>query len=171
MDVPIIESERLVLRGHRLDDYPSITRLYGDAVVMQHISGRAQNATDSWARMLRYVGHWQLLGYGFWAVEERGTGLYLGDVGFGDFRRDISPPLDDLPEAGWVFGTQAHGKGFALEAMRAALAWMDTRSRRTQCIITLDNHRSRKLATKLGYVATRETDHGGSRVAVWLRES
>ncbi|MEZ0313812.1 MAG: GNAT family N-acetyltransferase [Myxococcota bacterium] len=169
MDVPVLESERLRLRGHRLDDYPAIAAAWADPVVVRHISGTPQTANESWSRLLRYVGHWQLMGYGFWALEERGTGAYLGELGFGDFHRDITPPLEDVPEAGWVLAPHAHGKGYALEAMRVALSWIDARHRRTQCIISPTNRASQKLAAKLGYVPSHDARHGEAVVTAWFR--
>ena len=70
---------------------------------------------------MRYVGHWALLGYGYWAVRDKLSGEYLGSIGFSNFLRDITPALD-APEMGWTLVSSAHGKGYATEALRAALA-------------------------------------------------
>ena len=164
-----MESPRLRLRGHRLSDYPLITALWADPIVVRHISGEPQTPNESWSRLLRYAGHWQLNGFGFWAVEERATGLYVGEVGFADFHRDMKPRLEDVPEAGWVLAPHAHGKGYGLEAMRAALGWMDERVRRTQCIINRENLSSQRLAGKLGFVASHDAEHGATTVTVWVR--
>jgi RimJ/RimL family protein N-acetyltransferase len=37
----------------------------------------------------------------------------------------MQPSLGSAPEAGWVMAPRAHGKGYATEAVRAALAWAD----------------------------------------------
>ena len=34
-------------------------------------------------------GHWALVGYGFWTVEEKGSSARLGELGFLDVHRDI----------------------------------------------------------------------------------
>ncbi len=166
---PVVLSARLRLRGHRVDDYPTIAALWADPVVIRHIGGRPQTANESWSRLLRYAGHWTLNGYGFWAIEELGTGAYLGEVGFADFHRDMTPALESVPEAGWVLAPDAHGKGYALEAMIAALGWMDARTKRTQCIIAPENQASRKLAVKLGYSASHDAQHGDETVTVFFR--
>lgn len=66
---------------------------------------------------MRYVGHWALLGYGYWAVRDKQSGEYLGSIGFSNFLRDITPALD-APEMGWTLVSSAHGKGYATEALR-----------------------------------------------------
>lgn len=170
MNAPVLESERLRLRGHRLDDFESVAALWSDPLVVRFI-GKPQTRNECWARLLRYVGHWQLLQYGFWAVEELATGAYVGELGFGEFHRELTPRLIAVPEAGWVLASQAHGKGYALEAMRTALAWMDASYPRTQCIIDPDNLTSQKLATKLGYTPSHEARNGDEVVTVWYRQA
>jgi RimJ/RimL family protein N-acetyltransferase len=61
------------------------------------------------------------MGFGFWVVREKSTGRFVGEVGLANFRRDIEPSLGESKEAGWVLSPWAHGKGFATEAVRAAL--------------------------------------------------
>ena len=63
------------------------------------------------------------MGFGHWAVEEKASGDFIGDLGFADFKRDIQPSIQGLPELGWVLASRAHGKGYATEAVRAAIAW------------------------------------------------
>jgi RimJ/RimL family protein N-acetyltransferase len=78
---------------------------------------------------------------------------FVGEVGFADYRRDIIPSIDEMPEMGWVFASLFHGSGLALEATRAALDWGDEnlRTHETVCIILPDHLRSLKLADKLGF--------------------
>jgi RimJ/RimL family protein N-acetyltransferase len=88
-DVPVVETDRLRLRGHTLDDFAHTRALWTDAAVMQHMGGKPQTLEECWARLLRYAGHWPLLGFGYWLVEERETGEFVGEVGFADFKRDM----------------------------------------------------------------------------------
>ena len=97
--------------------------MWADPEVTRYIGGTPLTEEESWARLLRYVGHWSLLGFGYWVVEEKTTGNFIGEVGFADYKRDL-PSLKDLPEIGWVFSSQASGKGYATEAVRAASAWV-----------------------------------------------
>ena len=62
---------------------------------------------------------WRHMGFGFWAIEEKATGRFIGEAGFHELRRDIEPSIEGTLEAGWGFVTDAHGKGFATEAVGA----------------------------------------------------
>ena len=148
-----IDTERLTLRLPRLEDFEENLAMWADPAVVRYISGKPTTREDMWARLLRYVGHWSLLGYGFWMVREKSTGRFVGNVGFGDFQRDISPPLGDAKEAGWVLASWSHGKGFATEAVHAALGWAQARfgPERVVCIIHPDNAGSLQVARKCGF--------------------
>lgn len=146
----LIETERLVLRPHRAEDFDDLAALWADPLVTRFIGGRPSTAEDSWLRLLRYGGLWGLLGFGYWAVRDRASGRFVGDVGFADFHRGLG--FDGVPEAGWVLSPWAHGKGFAGEAVRAALAWADARGwDRSVCIIDEANAPSLRLAAARGY--------------------
>ena len=76
---PVIETERLVLRPHAATDFDGVYALWADPLVMRHILGRPSTREESWSRLLRYAGHWSLLGFGFWAMPEktkRARGFY-----------------------------------------------------------------------------------------------
>ncbi|WP_343717498.1 GNAT family N-acetyltransferase [Inquilinus sp.] len=147
-----IETERLVLRPHRAEDFDDLAAMWADPAVTRFIGGRPSTAEESWARLLRYGGLWGLLGFGYWAVRDRATGRFVGDVGFADFHRGIGPGFDGAPEAGWVLAPWAHGRGLGGEAVRAALAWADARGwARSVCIIDEENAPSLCLAAARGY--------------------
>lgn len=151
--VPVVETERLLLRGHRLDDFPACAALWADPAVTRFIAARPSTEEEAWARFLRYAGHWAVMGFGYWAVEERATGRTVGDLGFAAYRRATEPPLGDDPELGWVLSAAAAGRGYATEAASAALAWGDRAfgGRRTVCIVAPEHARSLRVAEKVGY--------------------
>jgi RimJ/RimL family protein N-acetyltransferase len=153
MDIPILETDRLRLRGHIPDDFSACAAVWADPVVVRYISGKPSTRTQSWLRMLAYAGHWQHEHFGYWAVELKQTGGYIGDVGFADFKRDIIQPMRDVPEIGWVLSSHAHGAGYATEAVRAAIAWGDRMIDvpRTVCMIDPENRASLRVAEKNGY--------------------
>jgi RimJ/RimL family protein N-acetyltransferase len=145
--------------------------MWGDSAVSRFVGGKPATREECWARLLRYAGHWQLLGYGFWAVQWKdGAGL-IGDVGFANWEREISPSLDGLPEGGWVFSTEVHGRGIATEAVNAALAWMDEHfgTKTTACIIAPENAASIRLSKKAGYREYCRSDFKGSQVIQFRR--
>ena len=95
--------------------------MWADKEVVAHMSGVPSTHEQSWSRLLRYAGHWQLLGFGYWVVQSKADGDFLGEVGLADYHRDTDPTLDGRPEAGWVLRTCAHGKGYATEAAESAI--------------------------------------------------
>lgn len=148
-----LDTERLTLRRPRLEDFEESLAMWADPAVVRYISGKPTTREEMWARLLRYVGHWELLGYGFWVVREKSTGRFVGEVGLADFRRDITPPLGDSKEAGWVLAPWAHGKGFATEAVRATLRWAEDGfgPERVVCLIHPENAASLKVAHTCGF--------------------
>ena len=55
--VPVIDTTRLRLRGHRPADFADSLALWGDPIVTRFIGGKPLSEEDVWARLLRYVGH------------------------------------------------------------------------------------------------------------------
>jgi len=151
--IPVLETERLRLRAHCEGDLAACSAMWADPLVTRHTTGKPQTSEEVWARILRYVGHWALLGFGFWAVEEKASGEFVGELGFADFKRSLEPPLHGVPEAGWILASPFHGKGYATEAMRAVIAWGDQHFGlvRTACLIHPENVASIRLAEKFGY--------------------
>jgi RimJ/RimL family protein N-acetyltransferase len=150
---PSLETARLRLRAHRLADFAECCAMWADPVVVRHIGGQPFAAEEVWSKMLRYAGHWALLGFGYWAIEETSSGRFVGEAGFADFKRAIAPSFAGAPEIGWALAARAHGAGFASEAVGAALAWGDAHlaAPRTVCMIRPDNLASARIAAKFGY--------------------
>ena len=152
-EIPVIETQRLRLRAHRYDDLPGCVAMWSDPSVTQYIGGRASTEQQTWARLLAYLGHWALLGFGYWAIEERITGQYVGEVGFADFKRDVARPMKGKPELGFALSSRVHGRGYATEAVRAALAWADAALQypSTVCLVNEQNLVSLRVVEKCGY--------------------
>ena len=166
MNIPVIETERLILRAHRLEDFDALAAMWGDPIVARFIGGKPSTREESWARLLRYAGHWPLMGFGYWAVEVKGGARFTGDVGFANWQRDITPSLDAMPEGGWVFTTDSHGHGFATEAVQAATQWIDQTldQATTVCIVGEENAASIRVAEKNGYREFTRMQFKGSAV-------
>src|SRR5262245_46553463 len=169
--VPVIETERLRLRGHTVEDFEALAAMWGDPAVVRFISGKPFTREESWARLLRYPGHWALMGYGFWAIEEKAGGAFIGEGGFADFKRDVDPPIE-APEQGWALAPAAHGKGYAFEAVSAMIGWGEGHFARRDfaCLISTENAPSLKLAGKVGYREYARTTYKGD-ASVLLRRS
>ena len=170
--VPEIETDRLLLRAHRLEDFPESAAIWANPSVCRFIGGTPSTEQQSWARMLGYRGHWSLMGFGYWAIEERSTRRFVGELGFADFKRDIDPSFRGHPEAGWALAPGAQGKGYAVEAIRAALQWGDARidDERIVCLIHPSNRPSLHLARKFGFSLLRQASYRGADVNLFARD-
>lgn len=168
--VPVLETERLRLRAHRLEDYEALATLWADPIVHHHLSAKPSTREESWLRLLRYPGLWCMLGYGFWAIEEKASVRCIGDLGYADFKRGIAE-MEGLPEMGWVLAADVHGKGYASEALAAALAWGQTRfgDHRCACIIAPENAASIRVATKAGFLQAEETRYRDEPILLFIR--
>jgi RimJ/RimL family protein N-acetyltransferase len=167
---PILETPRLRLRAHRIDDYDACAAMWGHPDVARFIGGRPSTAEEAWSRLLRYAGLWALLGFGYWAVERRSDSRFVGDVGFADFRREISPSMEGLPEMGWALAPDLHGQGYASEAVSAALDWCDTRFGASVCIIDPANAASIRVAQKTGFRELANALYRGELTIMYRRE-
>jgi RimJ/RimL family protein N-acetyltransferase len=168
--IPIIETARLTLCGHRPENLDEALALWSDPQVTRHIGGKPLGREEVWARLLRYLGHWAVAGYGLWQIRERGSDRFVGEVGFADFKRDITVPFDGAPEGGWVLAPWSQGKGYATEAIDAALGWLTAAGYpRTVCMIDLGNAASLRVAAKCGYRELARTPYKGQEVLILER--
>lgn len=170
-EVPVIETERLILRDQRLEDFPAFVEMWAHPDVTRYTTGKPLSREEAWVKFARMSGVWALTGYGFWALEEKASGAYVGQVGLADFRRDIEPCLDGKPEFGWGLVPAAQSKGYATEAINAALDW----ARRTLpaqtycCIIDPRNAASIRVAEKCGFRRAGEAVYKNVAIAVFER--
>jgi len=151
--VPVLDTARLVLRGHQIDDLSEYTAMWQNPGFYRYLGGNPLGEEEVWRKMLAQQGHWLLMGYGFWAIEEKSTGRFIGCVGFSDYHRDLTPSIQGIPEIGWVLAPRVHGLGYATEAVTAVLAWGEQQfaTAQTVCIIDPDNAGSLRVAHKFGY--------------------
>ena len=187
----MIETERLRLRSPRPADFPDSAALWSDSVVTRFTGGKPLSGEEVWGRLLRYVGHWAWMGFGYWVVEEKATGRFAGEVGFSDWRREIKPSLQGLPELGWVLAPRVHGQGYATEAACAAIHWAHSRfgkklsligyadtkrpavpqlrGARMTCIIHPENVRSLRVAEKCGFKELLRTTYLSEPTIVFVQ--
>ena len=146
--------------------------MWTDPAVVRYTTKKPQTREESWTRFLRYVGHWSVFGFGYWFVKDKATGTFIGEIGFADYKREIAPSLEDMPEIGWILVSSAHGKGLATEAVRAAVAWGDKHfsADHTSCIIAPENLASIRVAQKCGYREWQKTTYKDDPVNLYVRE-
>ncbi|PJJ60651.1 GNAT family N-acetyltransferase [Hymenobacter chitinivorans] len=170
--VPLLETPDLLLRGPRLSDLPDAAAMHTDPDFYRFLGNKPQSQEDVWRRLLGQLGHWAMLGYGSWAIEEKATGRYIGTVGFFDFQRDLTPSISGTPEAGWVLSPRVHGRGYASQALQAALGWAEANlaAARITCIIDPGNAASLRLAGKFGFREFARTTYHDEPIVLLERQ-
>ncbi|MBL4600095.1 MAG: GNAT family N-acetyltransferase [Rhizobiaceae bacterium] len=170
---PILETARTIMRCPQLQDFEASAKMWADPKVVEFITGKPSTFEESWARLLRNIGHWHALGYGGWIIEDKQTGKFLGQVGLGDKKRNIAPELDDLPEIGWVLATSAHGRGIATETVKAAIEWADTHiiASKTFCMFAPEHKASQHVAHKCGYEEMMTISYHDQTTLIMARNS
>jgi RimJ/RimL family protein N-acetyltransferase len=168
---PRIETARLVLRTSTPDDLDAHAAMLGDPRVMHHLTGAGIPREEAWRRLLQGPGLWAMLGYGYWSVERRSDRRYIGQIGFADFKREMEPSLEGLPEMGWLFAAEAHGQGFAIEGVTAALRWAEQALKTPEivAVITPENAASIRLAERTGFARAEETTYKDAAMLVFRR--
>ena len=167
--IPTLKTERLILRAPTATDFPQLLALWSDPEVVRHVGGVPFTEEDTWARLLKYIGHWELLGYGMWIVRDKDGG-FVGEVGLFDLHRAIVPAME-VPEVGWVLARAMHGKGYATEAVRRVLVWGEQHIGPLQfsCMIDVDNAASHRVAEKCGFVEHARMTYKAAPVVVYRR--
>jgi RimJ/RimL family protein N-acetyltransferase len=159
-----LETARLRLRPFRDGDLHAYADLCADSEVMRYVGDRGVlSREDAWRQMAMLAGHWQLRGFGMWAVEERDTGCFVGRVGL------HYPEGWPDREIAWALARPFWGRGYALEAAHAALAEAFGRLGFPRIISLIDpaNVRSIRLAERIGERLEGGTTVRGHRVAVY----
>lgn len=147
MDVPVIETSRLRLRGWKETDIDALAELNANPEFIRYFGqGVPISRFESWKVLAMLAGHWALKGFGIWVVEDKASGEFLGRVGIWD-------PADwPGVEIGWGIAPKHWGKGYAPEAARASMEWgfrhLDIDS--LISVIHPDNQASKLVARKIG---------------------
>ncbi len=169
---PEFETPRLRLRALAEEDLRTWPQVTSDPEVTRHLGGATLSREETWRRLLATAGSWAIFGYGYWAVERKDDGRMIGHAGFADFKRDIMPSIEGLPEMGWVFARDLHGQGYASEATAAALQWADRElaGQTFSAIIHPENRPSIRVAEKAGFGQPVETRYRGDPILIFYRQ-
>jgi RimJ/RimL family protein N-acetyltransferase len=153
-----LETERLVLRMFVEDDWRALHEHYSDAECTRFTFRRALTEAATWRALASMAGHWQLRGYGPYALEEKSTKAVLGTVG-------LWYPVEwPEPEIKWALARRHWGNGYASEAVRAVQQMARECVPDLSLISLIDsrNAASIKLALTVGAALERELDFAGS---------
>ncbi|MEL6200743.1 MAG: GNAT family N-acetyltransferase [Pseudomonadota bacterium] len=145
VNIPVLETERLILRAFEDKDTSAYAAIRSDDEVTTFIGG-SMPRYQVWRSMTSIIGQWAWRGFSFFCVEEKASGQCIGSVG--PYYPDGWPE----PEIGWTLAKSAQGKGYATEAGRAALTFAYQELGWTTAISVIDpeNHASQNVAKKLG---------------------
>ena len=164
VSVPTLDTARLRLRPWHDDDLEPYAAMCADPEVMRYLGGGVPlSRANAWRSMAMLVGHWQLRGYGTWAIEERDSRVFIGRVGL--HRPEGWPGL----EVGWTLDRSTWGRGYATEAGRASLdyAWRALDADHVISLITPENQASIRVAERLGQTREGTFDLNGLEVLVF----
>ncbi|HVF57235.1 MAG TPA: GNAT family N-acetyltransferase [Pyrinomonadaceae bacterium] len=160
-----LETERLIMRMWREDDFEPFARMCADPEVMRYLTkeGRPLTRMEAWRNLAFFIGHWHLRGYGHWAVEEKASGNLIGRIGF------LEPEGWPDFEIGWTLVREHWGKGYAIEGARRALAYAFTEMNRDRVIslILPGNRASISVAERLGEKFEGRANVGGLDALVY----
>jgi len=112
-----LETERLVLRGWRDEDWPAFFAHTNTPAVMRWLGGVMDEEKQA-AQRKRIEDCFAEHGHGFWAVERKADGALLGFCGLKRANQPGGPQGDH--EIGWRLREDAWGHGFAREAALAS---------------------------------------------------
>jgi RimJ/RimL family protein N-acetyltransferase len=159
--IPVLETARLVMREWRQSDFDAYAASNADAEVQRFLGG-PQDREQSWRTLALQIGHWELRGYGQWALERREDGRMIGRAGL------WNPEGWFGVEVGWKLARHAWGQGYATEAATAAITWgfdhlgVD----RLISVINPENSASLSVADRLGMTKSHDADLDGQAVTI-----
>ena len=162
--VPRLDTPRLVLRAFVAADFDLYASMMADSEVTRFLGdGRPLHRADAWRQLALLIGHWELRGFGLWAVEERATGRFIGRIGCYD------PEGWPGFEIGYVLAREAWGRGLAREGAAAALRFAREQLGRHVVIslIRPANAASIAVARHLGAVRTASVEFYGAPTDVY----
>lgn len=164
IDVPVLSTDRLLLRGLSARDFDVYAEMMADAAVTRFLgAGDPLTRADAWRQLALFIGHWELCGFGMWAVESRTTGEFLGRIGC------LEPEGWPGFEIGYTLARAHWGHGYAQEGARAALGFAhDVLGKRDVIsLIRPANSASIRVATSLGARRTGSAEFFGSETEIY----
>ena len=145
MNIPTLETERLILREWRESDLTNFAKFKLNKDAARFVM-TSYTVAEAWRAMAYMAGHWLLRGYGNWSVEHRESGEHIGYCGH-------YYPLEwPEPEIGWTIYPDHQRQGFATEAAAASVtfAYEKLGWKTAMSLIAADNTPSLAVATRLG---------------------
>lgn len=162
--IPVLETERLVLRGFRGADYAPVCEIHADAETMRHLGdGKPRDPALTWAQMCMWTGAHGLRRGGWFAITRRADGAVIGRSGVN------AQPGWPEPELAYTLGRAHWGQGYAGEAAAAVRdwAWRDAGLGSLVSLIKAGNDASSRVAARLGARMTGTMTFEGKPTERW----
>ncbi|UPQ88951.1 GNAT family N-acetyltransferase [Vibrio sinaloensis] len=157
----MIETARLRLRQWRDCDLQAYGRINADKRVMRYFPAcLSQHESNQQAQTI--AAHIEQHGWGFWALELKQTGEFIGFVGLWPQAKESGLPRAPMVEIGWRIDADHWGQGYAPEAAQAALSYGFNQVELEQIysFTALSNLPSQRVMSKIGMQNTDEVfDH------------
>ncbi len=154
--IPVLETDRLVLRAQTRADWPAYKALLMSE--RARYMGGPKDDQGAWAAFAGDLAGWLLDDFGYWTAVLKNTNDAVAFLGI------MKPPIFPETEIGWMTTPEGEGQGYAFEAAEAVLDWAFlTRSMPTLVsYIDPKNARSIALAERLG--ASRDAEAKAANV-------
>jgi RimJ/RimL family protein N-acetyltransferase len=149
MPLPIIRTERLILRPWRKNDLDSFAKINADPKVMEfYPSVMTREESDDLA--MKFQKEFKERGYGFWAVEVPGVADFIGYVGLNYWNLEM--PFAPCIDIGWRLDSSFWGHGYATEGAEASLHYGFKILGLSEIVAmaTIENARSKRVMERLG---------------------
>ncbi|WP_299693170.1 GNAT family N-acetyltransferase [uncultured Tateyamaria sp.] len=171
-NVPTINTARITLRAMRPGDFDRFAEIWAMPDVVRHVGGEPWGRDEAWQSFVFQAGHWQVSGFGQWAIELHQGKKMLGQTGFFFGARGLGEDYDAHPEAAWFLDPEFAGRGLGREAAGAAHDWFDrVITGPLVCRVAPGNDASHRLAGILGYKVLREAVSDGRDYVLYIRKS
>lgn len=144
-DVPVLETNRLILRPPEAQDFDAYAEYMADEQSARFIGG-VQARSEAWRGLCQLVGSWYLRGYSMFSVILKSSGQWIGRVG------PWMPEGWPGTEVGWGIAREYCNRGYATEAAAASIDWAFATLGWDEVIHVIDpeNVASAGVARKLG---------------------
>jgi RimJ/RimL family protein N-acetyltransferase len=148
-----VETDRLILRAIDPErDFEPWAKTMADAETVRYLGTKPMNRAEAWRSMALAMGHWAIRGFGFFSLEHKATGVWVGRVG------PWHPMGWPGPEVGWTLSPDHRGRGYATEAARASVEYALKELGWTQVIHVImgGNEASFAVAKRIGSTLIKE---------------
>jgi len=146
-----LTTDRLNFRQWKASDFEAFAHFFAKQENARYVGGQ-KSREEAWRLMATYIGHYQLNGFSYMAIEDNTTQKLIGCVGLWN-----SEPWPELELGYWLLPAM-QGKGYALEAAQKVKQYAFEVLKQTTLVSYIDpaNTPSQKLALRLGGVHEKD---------------